>query len=350
MKFSFYAIDLKKKIPLRISRGLKSGSRNLFLKIRDGAYSAWGESSPGKTEGAESPEIMQNQLEDFISQGIKDNSIYELYEKSREMGIAPCAYASLDMALWDLISKRANMPLYRYLGLPKPNKPTSITIGISSKEAVKQRISSLLNDNLFNSLKIKLGSSNGIDADKEMFSEIYQNVKDKKIKLRVDANGGWNVNQSIEMINWLSKKGVEYVEQPLKEGMENDLKYVFKKRKLPIYLDESCRFSSQIPEWAEFVDGVNLKLMKCGGITEGIRILNVAKAYGLKTMIGCMSESSISIAASASISGIIDYIDLDSHYNLNPDPAIGVDLINGITSISEKPGHGAQLKKEFYAS
>ena len=91
MNYSFHVIDLKKKIPLRISRGLKSGSRNLFLNIRDGAYSAWGESSPGKTEGAESPEIMQNQLEDFITHGIRDNSIYDLYERSREMGIAPCA-------------------------------------------------------------------------------------------------------------------------------------------------------------------------------------------------------------------------------------------------------------------
>ena len=88
----------------------------IYFKIKDGAYSAWGESSPGKTEGAESPEIMQNQLEDFISQGIKDNSIYELYEKSREMGIAPCAYASLDMALWGFNfkkSKYATVPLFR---------------------------------------------------------------------------------------------------------------------------------------------------------------------------------------------------------------------------------------------
>ena len=349
MKFSFHIVDLKKKIPLRISRGLKSGSRNLFLNIRDGAFSAWGESSPGKTEGADSPKTIQKQLQNFISNGIKNLSIYELYDRSLEMKIAPCAYASLDMALWDLISKKANLPLYRYLGLPKPCKPTSMTIGISHKDAIKKRISILLKENKFKSLKIKLGNPNGIEADKEMFSEIYQNIRDEKINLRVDANGGWDVNQSIEMINWLSKKGVEYVEQPLKEGMENDLKYVFKKRKLPIYLDESCRFANQIPKWAEFVDGVNLKLMKSGGITEGLRILNTAKAHGLKTMIGCMSESSVSIAASASISGIVDYIDLDSHYNLDPDPSEGLKLLNGITSLTDQIGHGANLKKGYHA-
>ena len=89
--------------------------------------------------------------------------------------------------------------------------------------------------------------------------------------------------------------------------------------------------------------------MKCGGITEGLKIINTARDYGLKTMIGCMSESSLSIAASASISGIIDHIDLDSHYNLNPDPSTGTKLINGITSLLENPGHGGELKKTYYA-
>ena len=349
MKFSFHIVDLKKKIPLRISRGLKSGSRNLFLNIKDGIYSAWGESSPGKTEGADSPMIIQKQLENFISDGIKNLSIYELYDRSLEMKIAPCAYASLDMALWDLTSKKANIPLYRYLGLPKPSKPTSVTIGISHKDVIKKKISVLLEENKFKSLKIKLGNPDGIEADKEMFSEIYQNIRDQKIDLRVDANGGWDVNETIKMMNWLSVRNVEYVEQPLKEGMENELKYICKNKKLPIYLDESCRFANQIPKWAEFVDGVNLKLMKSGGITEGLRILNTAKAHGLKTMIGCMSESSVSIAASASISGIVDYIDLDSHYNLDPDPSTGLKLLNGITSLSDQIGHGAKLKKEYHA-
>ena len=194
-----------------------------------------------------------------------------------------------------------------------------------------------------------MGNPDGIEADKEMFSEIYQNVRDEKINLRVDANGGWDVNETIKMMNWLADRNVEYIEQPLKEGMENELKYIYKNKKLPIYLDESCRFANQIPKWAEFVDGINLKLMKSGGITEGLRILYTAKAHGLKTMIGCMSESSVSIAASASISGIVDYIDLDSHYNLDPDPSTGLKLLNGITSLSNQIGHGAKLKKEYHA-
>ena len=349
MNFSIYTVSLKKKYPLQISRGIKDQSVNVFLKIKDENFTAWGESAPGKSENAGTAEIVKEQLENFISTNIENESTDELYNRAMEMKIAPCAYASIDMALWDLKAKRVNQPLYKYLGLPKPSQPTSVTIGINPVEVIRERIPITLKDNKFKSLKIKLGNPLGLDADKEMFNEVYKISKKYNVKLRVDANGGWDVNQTLEMMNWLSKREVDYIEQPLKEGDESDLKYIFDRRKMPIYLDESCRYAKQIPLWAKYVDGINLKLMKCGGITEGLKIINTARAHGLKTMIGCMSESSLSIAASASISGIIDHIDLDSHYNLNPDPSIGVTLINGITSLSDNPGHGGELKKTFYA-
>ena len=349
MEFSIYTVPLKKKYPLQISRGIKDQSVNVFLKIKDENYTAWGESAPGKSENAETAEIVKHHLQNFISTDIKRKSIYELYNRSLEMNIPPCAYASLDMAMWDLKAKKANKPLYKYLDLPKPTQPTSVTIGINPVDIIRERIPVILKDNKFKSLKVKLGNPLGIDADKEMFNEVYKISKNYNVKLRVDANGGWDVNQTLEMMNWLSKREVDYIEQPLKEGCESDLKYIFDNRKMPIYLDESCRYAKQIPLWAKNVDGVNLKLMKCGGITEGLKIINTARAHGLKTMIGCMSESSVSIAASASISGIIDYIDLDSHYNLNPDPSTGTNLTNGITSVSENPGHGGELKKMYYA-
>ena len=349
MNFSIYTVSLKKKYPLQISRGIKDESVNVFLKIKDENFTAWGESAPGKSENAGTAEIVKEQLENFISTNIENESTDELYNRAMEMKIAPCAYASIDMALWDLKAKRVNQPLYKYLGLPKPSQPTSVTIGINPVEVIRERIPIILKDNKFKSLKIKLGNPLGLDADKEMFNEVYKISKKYNVKLRVDANGGWDVNQTLEMMNWLSKCEVDYIEQPLKEGEESDLKYIFDRRKMPIYLDESCRYAKQIPLWAKYVDGINLKLMKCGGITEGLKIINTARAHGLKTMIGCMSESSLSIAASASISGIIDHIDLDSHYNLNPDPSTGTKLINGITSLLENPGHGGELKKTYYA-
>ena len=151
------------------------------------------------------------------------------------------------------------------------------------------------------------------------------------------------------MIKWLSERKAEYIEQPLAEGNEDQLKFLFKGRNLPIFVDESLRFSEDVLRVANFVDGINLKLMKCGGITEALRILNTARAFGLKTMIGCMSESSVSISAGASLTGIIDYVDLDSHYNLSPDPSSGAKMVNGITMTNNSNGHGAQLNIENYA-
>ena len=176
----------------------------------------------------------------------------------------------------------------------------------------------------------------------EMFNQVLESTGKYNVKLRVDANGGWNLEDAKIMIDWLSKRKCEYIEQPLAEGKEKDLKILHGNSPLPIFVDESCRFSSDIINYSDYVDGVNLYLMKCGGITEALRILSTAKALGLKTMIGCMSESSISISAGASISGQIDYIDLDSHYNLNPDPAIGAKMIQGITMPTLTLGHGAK--------
>ena len=145
------------------------------------------------------------------------------------------------------------------------------------------------------------------------------------------------------MLAWLAEQHVEYVEQPLVEGAEADLPKIYENRPLPIYVDESCRFSSDVPKFAASVDGVNLKLMKCGGITEALRIVATARAHGLKTMIGCMSESSIAIAAGAAIGALFDSIDLDSQLNLNPDPADGAPIIDGVVTPTDRPGHGGRL-------
>ena len=197
-------------------------------------------------------------------------------------------------------------------------------------------------------LKIKLGSNEGIEYDKLIYSQVIESTKNKDIAIRVDANGGWTLDDAKLMMKWLAERKAEYIEQPLVEGEEDKLKFLFEGRPLPIFIDESCRFAEDVANYYQYVDGVNLKLMKCGGITEALKILNVAKAHGLKTMIGCMSESSVSISAGASITGIIDYVDLDSHYNLDPDPSEGPSMVNGITMINSLPGHGAKLKTQSY--
>ena len=348
MIIKFHKVNLKKKFPLQISRGIHSESQNVFIELIEDGITAWGESAPGKTEGASSAIQVEESLVKLIEEGIEGLSIYDVYQKGKELKTPPCALAALDIALWDLKAKKATLPLNDLLGIPKPSTPTSITVGINPPEVVKERVELILKNKQVRALKIKLGSPNGVDYDKEIYSKVLESTKSSKIAIRVDANGGWALDDAKEMIKWLSERNAEYIEQPLSEGNEDQLKFLFKGRSLPIFVDESCRFSEDVPRLANFVDGVNLKLMKCGGITEALRILNTARSFGLKTMIGCMSESSVSISAGASLTGIIDYVDLDSHYNLSPDPSSGAVMINGVTMTNNGNGHGANLNIENY--
>ena len=348
MIIKFHKVNLKKKFPLQISRGIHSESQNVFIELIEDGITAWGESAPGKTEGASSAIQVEESLVKLIEEGIEGLSIYDVYQKGKELKTPPCALAALDIALWDLKAKKANLQLNDLLGIPKPSTPTSITVGINPPEVVKERVKLIIKNEQVRALKIKLGSPNGIDYDKEIYSQVLESTKSSKISIRIDANGGWALDDAKEMIKWLSERNAEYIEQPLSEGNEDQLKFLFKGRSLPIFVDESCRFSEDVPRLANFVDGVNLKLMKCGGITEALRILNTARSFGLKTMIGCMSESSVSISAGASLTGIIDYVDLDSHYNLSPDPSSGAVMINGVTMTNNGDGHGANLNIENY--
>ncbi len=347
MKLIFKTIHLKKRFPLRISRGLVTGSDNLFVGVTKNGVTGWGEMAPSSTLGNESTEEGQQLLEQFFNTGIDQLSITEIYEKGREFGLPMCVLTALDIAMWDQLAKTAKLPLYRLFGIPLPKVATSVTIGINPPEVVKERIPLLLEGTGVRFLKVKLGSKDGIEADKAMFSQVIESTKDYNVGLRVDANGGWDVDQSIHMMKWLADLGTDYVEQPLVHGREEDLPFIFKNRPLPIFVDESCYFSSDIPQWADSVDGVNLKLMKCGGLTEALRIIATAKAFGLKTMIGCMGESSLSISAGAAITGLLDHVDLDSHLNLDPDPFSGAQMIDGVIMPTERYGHGAILKEEF---
>lgn len=147
------------------------------------------------------------------------------------------------------------------------------------------------------------------------------------------------------MLSWLAERGVEFVEQPLLRGQEADLPALHRDAPLPLYVDESVRQARDIPPLAHAVDGVNLKLMKCGGLREALRIIHTARAHGLKVMIGCMSETSLAITAAAHLGPLVDALDLDSHLNLNPDPFIGATYADGRVIPTDAPGLGVQTRK-----
>ena len=230
MIIKFHKVNLKKKFPLQISRGIHSESQNVFIELIEDGITAWGESAPGKTEGASSAIQVEESLVKLIEEGIEGLSIYDVYQKGKELKTPPCALAALDIALWDLKAKKANLQLNDLLGIPKPSTPTSITVGINPPEVVKKRVELILKNKQVRALKIKLGSPKGIDYDKEIYSQVLESTKSSKISIRVDANGGWTLDDAKEMIKWLSERNAEYIEQPLAEGNEDQLKFLFKGR------------------------------------------------------------------------------------------------------------------------
>jgi L-Ala-D/L-Glu epimerase len=341
IRFRFRILQLEKLFPLAISRGNMTHSENLFVFAEADGHTGVGELAPA-TGSDWTSERGEGQLREIAGE-IENLSIHETWALMRERGVDPPAMAAMDVALWDLHAKRCGQPLHRMLGLPRRCVPTSVTIGINPPEVMRERVPKILEMTGAKCLKIKLGSPEGIEVDQRNFQAAAEAAQPFQPKLRVDANGGWSVEGARTMMRWLADRGVDYVEQPLVEGAEADLPAIFEGRPLPIFIDESCRFSSDVPKWAHAVDGINLKLMKCGGVTEALRIVATARAHGLRTMIGCMSESSVAIAAGASIGALFDFIDLDSHLNLKPDPADGAEIQDGRVLPADRPGHGARL-------
>jgi len=346
MQLRFQRIQLEKRYPLRISRGVIRGTINLFVFVDHDGVTGVGEMAPGALTGCESAEEGERILSAFAGRLVPGMSPHDAYAAGRSAGIPPCVLGALDMALWDLLAKRLGSPLHAILGLARRAVPTSVTIGINPPEVTRERVPEILARTGARYLKIKLGNPEGIEADREHFLAAREAAGDRGVGLRVDANGGWSLDDARIMMRWLAERGVAYVEQPLHHDALDGLPFLFRGRPLPIFLDESCRFAGDIPRWAAHVDGVNLKLMKCGGVTEALRIVAVARAFGLQTMIGCMGESQVAIAAGASLGALFDHIDLDSHLNLVNDPTTGTELVSGVVLPVDRPGHGGAVPPE----
>jgi L-alanine-DL-glutamate epimerase-like enolase superfamily enzyme len=242
------------------------------------------------------------------------------------------AKAAIDIALMDWFGQKLGVPLYTYFGLDAADAPlTTFSIGIDNPEVTRQKVREAA---AFPVLKIKVGL-----ATDEPTIEAVRSVTQKP--LRVDANEGWkDKEEAVRKINWLESQGVEFVEQPMPAEMLEETRWVRKRVHLPIIADEAAVNVQAIPKLVDAYDGVNVKLDKCGGIQESLRMIYVAKSLGMKTMLGCMISSSVSVTAAAHLSPLVDYADLDGNLLIANDPYRGVKVERGKLVLTDGPGLG----------
>jgi len=244
----------------------------------------------------------------------------------------PAAKASIDIALHDLVGKLLNQPWYNIWGFDKEKTPyTSFTIGIDTPDVVRAKVKEA---EVYKILKVKLGR----ETDKEMI-ETIRSVSDTPIT--VDVNQGWkDKNFALEMINWLKERNVLFVEQPMPKTQIDDMAWLTERSPLPTIGDESVQRLEDVIKAHGVFSGINIKLMKCTGMREAHKMILLARALGMKVMIGCMTETSCAISAASHLSPMVDWADLDGALLIRNDVFDGTEIIDGKLTLMERPGIG----------
>jgi L-alanine-DL-glutamate epimerase-like enolase superfamily enzyme len=248
------------------------------------------------------------------------------------------AKAAVDIALHDLVGKLMKQPWYKIWGLnPGKTPDTSFTIGIDKPEVVRTKVREA---EPYRILKVKLGQGN----DKEMI-ETVRSQTDKPIC--VDINQGWTDKaMALDMSHWLKDKGVVFIEQPMPKASRDDIAWLTQNSPLPIIADESIQTISDFKQVQDVYSGINVKLMKCGGLRSAYVLIKMARALGMKVMIGCMTETSCAVSAAAQLSPLVDWADLDGNLLIDNDLFDGVTVRNGKIMLPERPGIGIRLKEQ----
>ena len=246
------------------------------------------------------------------------------------------AKAAIDIALHDLVGKLLGAPWYRIWGLDPAKAPsTTFTIGIDTPEVVRQKTRECAER--FNILKVKLGRDN----DKEMIQTI-RSVS--SLPIAIDANQGWkDRQQALDMILWLQEQGIVMIEQPMPKEQIDDLAWLTERSPLPVFADESVQRLKDVAALKGVFSGINIKLMKCTGMREAWKMLTLARALGMKVMVGCMTETSCACSAAAQLSPAVDFADLDGNLLIANDRFDGMRVVDGKITLPQRPGIGVEL-------
>jgi L-Ala-D/L-Glu epimerase len=331
-------ITLKLITPFRVSYGASAERPAFWVRLADDA--GWGEGTIPFYYGIDFADMVAKwQKVSLLNRPYPDDP-QEIEEWVGQDGPAP-ARCGLELALYDRIARMRGLPLYQLLGLPKPKAiSTSYTLSIDTPEEMAKMAAK---STQYSELKLKLGS----EQDDECLAAIRAARPDAH--LRVDANTGWTVEESVRRVKVLEKLGIELIEQPVEKHDIHGMGIVQAATSIPIVADESVQTLENVEQLANVgVKGINLKLMKVGGLTPALRIIKKAQEAGMKIMLGQMVETGIGSAAMAHLSGLADWIDLDVPLLLANDPFDGITYDeHTCLHVPDRPGIGVKLRANY---
>ena len=343
MKLHTHCFELPLENPFTIARGTRYMQRSLIVEIEHDGVRGFGEATEHAYYGVTIEEMMRTVEQ--LRQAIEafDGERPETLWSNLQPRLADNMFllAAIDCAAHDLAGKLAGQRTSESLGLEWTNIPvSSFTIGI---DEIDRMVEKMVDRHEWSIFKIKLGT----DRDIEIVRRLREHTT---ATFRVDANCGWSAEETIRNSHALAALGVEFIEQPLAaDATLEDQQFVFENSALPIIADESCLIESDVEKCVGRFHGVNVKLSKCGGITPAYRMLRMARDLRMKTMVGCMVESSVGISAAAQLLPLLDYADLDGAELLAADVASGVSVTNGIVNLPDRFGNGVEFLESVTA-
>ncbi|MGA8855502.1 MAG: dipeptide epimerase [Christiangramia sp.] len=335
MEIAYKSFNLELKNTFTISHGSRDFQPTLIVILSEGEFTGYGEAAATVYYGVTVEKMITSikAVEPIIAENIH-RTPEELWELTfAQLKDNPFAQCALDIAMHDLHGKRNGLPLYKMWGLDISKVPlTNYTIGIDTVENMVRKIKEFP----WPLYKIKLGTNDDIAIVKEL-------RKHTNSVFRLDANAGWTLEQAIKNSDALKELNVEFLEQPLKPDDLEGMKKLYSKSRLPLIADESCIVENDVEKCAPYFHGVNIKLTKCAGITPGRRMIKKARDLGLKVMVGCMTESTVSMSAIGQLLPMLDHVDMDGGLLIRNDIADGVKVYDGKVHFPDRNGTGAKL-------